>query len=50
MTSLQMPKVHNPTIESKEKIIADISKILNKANILADDVEIRPYETDALTR
>ena len=49
MTSLQMPKVHNPTIESKEKIIADISKILNKANILADDVEIRPYETDALT-
>ncbi len=49
MTSLQMPKVHNPTIENREKIITDISKILNRVNILVDEDEIRPYETDALT-
>ena len=49
MTSLQMPKVHKPTVQNREKIIFDISKILSKTNILTHDDEIRPYETDALT-
>ena len=44
-----MPKVHKPTVQNREKIIFDISKILSKTNILTHDDEIRPYETDALT-
>ena len=48
MTSLQMPKVDQLILSSKDKIIADLSRILNIDNILSHEDEIRPYETDAL--
>ena len=49
MTSLQMPKVQQSIISNKNKIVTEIGKILKKENILSDEDEIRPYETDALT-
>jgi glycolate oxidase len=48
MTTLQMPKVQQSILSSKDKIISDLSEILNNDNILSDEDEIRPYETDAL--
>ena len=48
MTSLQMPKVQQSILSSKDKIIADLRKIINRDNILSHEDEIRPYETDAL--
>ena len=48
MTSLQMPKVQQSILSSKDKIIAELRKIINRDNILSHEDEIRPYETDAL--
>ena len=48
MTSLQMPKVQQSILSSKDKIISDLSAILKHDNILSHEDEIRPYETDAL--
>jgi glycolate oxidase len=49
MTSLQMPKVQQSILSSKDKIIADLCKIINHDNILSHEDETRPYETDGLT-
>jgi len=43
-----MPKVQQSILSSKDKIIADLRKIINRDNILSHEDEIRPYETDAL--
>ena len=48
MTSLQMPKVQQSILSSKDKIISDLSVIVKNDNILSHEDEIRPYETDAL--
>ena len=48
MTSLQMPKIENSILSSREKIISDIEKIVNPENVLSHKDEIKPYETDAL--
>jgi len=48
MTSLQMPKVENSILSSREEIISDIEKIINPDNVLSHEDEIKPYETDAL--
>jgi glycolate oxidase len=49
MTSIQMPKVQQSILSNKDKIIADLCKIINCDNILSHEDEIRPYETDGLT-
>ena len=49
MTSLQMPKVQQSILSSKDKIITDLCKIINHDNILSHEDETRPYETDGLT-
>ena len=49
MTSLQMPKVKQSILSNKDKIIADLRKIINRDNILSHEDEVRPYETDGLT-
>ena len=43
-----MPKVQQSILSSKDKIIAELRKIINRDNILSHEDEIRPYETDAL--
>jgi glycolate oxidase len=48
MTNLQMPKVEQSILSMKDKIVSDFKNILDSKNILFDDDEIRPYETDAL--
>ena len=48
MTSLQMPKIENSILSSREKIISNIKKIVNPENVLYHQDEIKPYETDAL--
>ncbi len=48
MTNLQMPKVEQSILSMKDKIVSDFENILESKNILFDDDEIRPYETDAL--
>jgi glycolate oxidase len=48
MTSLQMPKVENSILSSREEIVSDIEKIINPDNVLSHKDEIKPYETDAL--
>jgi len=48
MTNLQMPKVEQSILSMKDKIVSDFENILDFKNILFDDDEIRPYETDAL--
>ena len=49
MTSLQMPKVEKSIISNKDKIVSDLKKILKDENILSDEDQTRPYETDALS-
>ncbi|MDC1096706.1 FAD-linked oxidase C-terminal domain-containing protein [Pelagibacteraceae bacterium] len=48
MTNLQMPKVNKSIISNKDKIVSEIGKFIKKDNILFDDNETKPYETDAL--
>jgi glycolate oxidase len=48
MTNLQMPKVEQSILSMKDKIVSDFENILDSKNILFDEDEIRPYETDAL--
>jgi len=43
-----MPKVEQSILSMKDKIVSDFENILDFKNILFDDDEIRPYETDAL--
>jgi len=42
MLSLQMPKVQQSILSNKDKIIADLSRILKSENILSHQDEIRP--------
>ena len=49
MTSLQMPKVEQSIISNKDKIVSDLEKILKNENILYDEDQTKPYETDALS-
>ena len=48
MTSLQMSKVENSILSSREDIISDIEKIIKPENVLSHMDEVKPYETDAL--
>ena len=48
MTSLQMPKIENSILSSREQIISDVENIINPENVLSHKDEIKPYETDAL--
>ena len=50
MSQLQMPKIDNKTLDKKDYYISEIEKIIiKKENVLSNEDEIRPYETDALT-
>ena len=48
MSDLVLPKVDQSTIERKEYIFKKLKKIIKSDNVLSDDSEIKPYETDAL--
>jgi len=44
-----MPKVDRKLIEKKIDIVSDLKKIIKAENIIYDEDEKRPFETDALT-
>ena len=43
-----MPRVDRQTLKNKDKIISDISNFTNIQNILSENEELKPYETDGL--
>jgi hypothetical protein len=50
MSTLQMPKVDNAIMSKKDKIASDLRGIINSKNVLSNPDELRPFETDGLTR
>ncbi len=49
MAAIAMPKPSQETLEKRSKIVADLQKIVPGEGVICDDIEMRPYETDALT-
>ena len=48
MSTLKMPRVDRQTLKNKDKIIKDISTLTGSHNILSENEELKPYETDGL--
>ena len=44
-----MPKIDRKLIAKKKDIVADLKKIIKDENILHNEDELRPFETDALS-
>ena len=49
MTTLKMPKVDRKIIKNRDNIIKDICNFTKRENVLAEQEELKPYETDGLT-
>jgi len=49
MSNLAMPKIDRKLIAKKKDIVADLKKIIKDENILHNEDELRPFETDALS-
>lgn len=49
MSELALPKLDQTTIANRSKIISKLKKIVASENVLSEDEEIKPYETDALS-
>ena len=48
MTELALPKIDKATVSRKNLIVSDLKKFTKEENILSENDEIKPYETDAL--
>ena len=48
MSSLKMPKVDRQILKNKDKIVNDIADFTKRDNILSENEELKPYETDGL--
>ena len=49
MAAIAMPKPSQETLEKRSRIVADLQKIVPGEGVICDQIEMRPYETDALT-
>ncbi|KZK91330.1 putative FAD-linked oxidoreductase [Pseudovibrio sp. Ad46] len=49
MAAIAMPKPSQETLKKRSKIVADLKKIVRGEGVICDEIEMRPYETDALT-
>jgi len=49
MSELTLPKLDKFTISHRLEIINKLKKIINPENVLAENEEMKPYETDALS-
>ena len=49
MPELTLPKLNKFTISNRLEIINNLKKIINPENVLAENEEMKPYETDALS-
>ncbi len=48
MTELALPKIDKDTISRKDQIVSHLKKFTKDENILSENEEIKPYETDGL--
>ena len=48
MTELALPKIDKDTISRKNQIVSQLKKFTKDENILSENEEIKPYETDGL--
>ena len=49
MPELTLPKLNKFTISNRLEIINKLKKIINPENVLSENEEMKPYETDALS-
>ncbi|SDQ77985.1 FAD-linked oxidase C-terminal domain-containing protein [Pseudovibrio sp. Tun.PSC04-5.I4] len=49
MAAISMPKPSQETLGKRVSIVAELQKIVPGEGVISDDIEMRPYETDALT-
>ena len=49
MSELTLPQLNKFTISNRLKIINKLKKIINPENVLSENEEMKPYETDALS-
>ena len=49
MAAIAMPKPSQETLGKRSKIVTDLQKIVHGEGVICDDIEMRPYDTDALT-
>lgn len=49
MAAISMPKPSQETLGKRGSIVAELQKIVPGEGVISDDIEMRPYETDALT-
>ena len=47
MSNIVLPEIDQSTINKKEYIFKKLKKFTSSENILSDEAEIKPYETDA---
>ncbi len=48
MTELALPKIDKDTISRKDQIVSHLKKFTKDENVLSENEEIKPYETDGL--
>ncbi|QUS56803.1 FAD-linked oxidase C-terminal domain-containing protein [Pseudovibrio brasiliensis] len=49
MAAIAMPKPSQETLNKRSRIVADLQKIVPGEGVICDEIEMRPYETDAFT-
>ena len=49
MSNIALPEIDQSTIDKKEYIFKKLKKLTPSENVLSNEAEIKPYETDALT-
>ncbi|MDX5592937.1 FAD-linked oxidase C-terminal domain-containing protein [Pseudovibrio sp. SPO723] len=49
MSGIAMPKPSEKLLRNKMKIVQDLQQIIPGEGVISEEVELRPYETDALT-
>ena len=49
MTKLIMPRIDRKLLSKKNNIIANLKKIIKAENVIDNEDQTRPYETDALS-
>ena len=49
MTKLSMPKIDRKLLSRRDEVIFDLKRLIHPENVLHQEDQIRPFETDALT-
>ncbi|OKL42435.1 FAD-linked oxidase C-terminal domain-containing protein [Pseudovibrio exalbescens] len=49
MSGIAMPKPSQELLRNKAQIVKDLQRIISGEGVICEEIELRPYETDALT-